>query len=375
LDYDEQVAIVGGLRKRFPQAKHIAGGPHVTVFQKQSLTVFDTIVIGDGEQLIIQAIKDLVKGALQQKYVASSAVDVNDYSTPLRKYLPESTISRPGLMTLKHQSGFEDLLSTTVIFSRGCPYKCAFCEMPMSKQYGSGLRFRNPELIEAEINYLQKEYGIQGISLLDEIGIPLTRRKAIPHLEALGRTGIFWRGQCRVDGITEELAHLAKDSGCITMCLGVESVSQQSLDIIDKKIKVEQTKESIALLKKAGIETRIYMILGLPGEPENIVDQTWSFVQETDPDSVYLSLFTIRPGTAVYNNPQKYGIKSIKSAWNNTMHMQGRYDKEVPILTFEYEENTPWGKSIAPEKIVDGYLGLQDRLKIAGLGPVTAPTK
>jgi anaerobic magnesium-protoporphyrin IX monomethyl ester cyclase len=77
-----------------------------------------------------------------------------------------------------------------------------------------------------------------------------------------------------VDGIDPELAQLAKDSGCITMCMGVESVSQTSLDIINKNISVEKAQESIDLLKKIGIETRIYMILGLPGEPDDIVDQT-----------------------------------------------------------------------------------------------------
>ena len=136
---------------------------------------------------------------------------------------------------------------------------------------------------------------MEGISLLDEIGIPLTRANAIAHLEAIGRTRIVWRGQCRVDGITPELAKLAKESGCVTMCLGVESVSQRSLDIINKGIKLERTKETIYHLKQNGIETRVYMIIGLPGEPEDIVEQTWAFVKETTPDLVYLSLFTIRP--------------------------------------------------------------------------------
>ena len=370
LDYSEQTSIIQELRKRYPQAKHIAGGPHATSFQEESLTVFDSIIIGDGEKSIIQAIKDVHNQKLKQKYIASAVENINEHPFPLRKYLPEATISRPGLMTLKHKPGYDKILGTTVMFSRGCPYKCAFCEMPLSKQYSPGIRYRAPKLIEEEINYLKKEYKIEGISLLDEICLPLTERKAIPHLEAIGRTGIVWRGQCRVDGITKNLTSLAKESGCITMCMGVESVSQQSLNIINKGIKVERARKSIALLKNAGIETRIYLIIGLPGEPENIVEQTWDFIQETMPDSVYLSLFTIRPGTDVYENPEKYGIKSIKSDWDNTMHMHSRYDKESPVLTFEYEEQTPWGKTLSSEKIVDSYLELQNRLKANGLGPV-----
>jgi len=142
------------------------------------------------------------------------------------------------------------------------PYHCYFCEMQLD-QYELGIRHREPILVEEEVEYLKRDYGIEGISLLDEIGIPLNRKKAILYLEALGRTNIKWRAQCRVDNVTSELAKLAQDAGCVTMALGVESASQQALDIINKKIEVDKARESIHNLKKSGIETRIYMICGL----------------------------------------------------------------------------------------------------------------
>lgn len=372
LDYNEQLAIIGNLKGRYPNAKHIAGGPHVVAFQEESSKIFDAIIIGDGEQSILQAVQDVLDAKLKRVYKPSAVEDINRYPFPLRKYLPEATIARPGLLTLKHTAGYEKLVGTTVIFSRGCPYSCAFCAMPLSKQYSPGIRYRSPESIEREIHYLKTEYGIEGISLLDEICLPLIRQKAIDRLEALGKSDIVWRGQCRVDGITEELARLAKESGCVTMCMGVESVSQQSLDIINKKIRVERARESIGLLKRAGIETRIYMIIGLPAEPKDIVEQTWTFIQETDPDSVYLSLFTARPGTEVYNHPEKFGIKQVDCDWDKTMHMHSRYDKELPSLTFQYEEQTPWGPGLGGDEIVGNYLELQERLKANGLGPVVA---
>ena len=369
LDYHEQVSIVNQLKQKYPKALHIAGGPHVATFQDESLEIFDSIILGDGEQSIIQAINDIRDLKLKQKY-ASKSVNVNDYPYPLRKYLPKSAIARPGLVTLKNTPGYDKIIGTTTMFSRGCPYSCSFCVLSSSKQYSPGVRFRDPALIIDEIEYLKREYGVRGISLLDEICMPLTLRKATAYLEAIGSTGVVWKGQCRVDGITPETARLSKAAGCITMCMGVESVSQKSLDIINKRIKIERARESIKLLKKAGIETRIYMIIGLPGEPPNIVEQTWSFIQETNPDAVYLSLFTVRPGTAVYNNPKKFGIKEIKTSWENTMHMHSRYEKEIPTLTFEYDENTPWGEGEKSEIIVNNYLKLQDLVKAHGYGPV-----
>jgi len=367
LDCDEQISIVNNLRGRYPKAKHIAGGPHATVFQKESLEHFDSLIIGAGEEKIKDAIEDYKKKSLKKIYEERSVIDIDKYPFPSRKFLPKSTIARKGLLTLKNKKGYDQMLGTTVIFSRGCPYDCYFCAMPQVKQYCPGVRYRKPELIEQEIEYLKCEYGLEGISLLDEIGVPPGREKAIKHLEALGRTGIVWRGQCRVDGITPEIANLLKDTGCVTMCLGVESAWQQSLDIINKKINIAKAKETIKLLEKNGIECRVYMIIGLPGEPENIVNITWDFIQETKPASVYLSILTVRPGTQLFNNPNKFGMKNINTDWSKTMHMYGRYKEEIPSLTFEYEDITPWGKGFKQDKIVNNYLELQARLHKAGL--------
>jgi len=139
------------------------------------------------------------------------------------------------------------------------------------------------------------------------------------------------------------------------------------LDIINKRINVAQARDTIRLLKQNDIEVRIYMIIGLPSEPEDIVDQTWSFIEDAEPDLVHLSLFTVRPGTVIYDNPEQFGIKHIRTDWEDTMHMFGRYEHETPALTFEYEEQTPWGKGLSKERIVNNYMELQRRLKEHGL--------
>lgn len=367
LDYNEQVSIVNALRGRYPKAKHIAGGPHATIFQEECTKTFDSLIIGDGENTIIKVINDIMNFNFKKIYKQDSKIDINLYPYPKRKYLPRSTIARKGMMTLKNKKGYERLLGTTAVFSRGCPYQCYFCAMPQIKEYSPGIRYRTPELIEEEIEYLKRDYSIEGINILDEIGIPPDPIKAVSHLEAIARTGILWRGQCRADGITPEIAKLARESGCVALGLGVESVSQRALDIINKKIDIKKARETIYLLKKNGIEVRIYMIIGLPGEPPDIAKQTWQFIKEIAPDMVILSLFTVRPGTEVFNNPEKFGIKYVNTDWGKTMHMFGRYTNEIPTLTFEYNEVTPWGEGPRNEDIINNYIQLQTRLKDRGL--------
>jgi radical SAM superfamily enzyme YgiQ (UPF0313 family) len=367
LDFEEQKSIVGALRERYPLAKHIAGGPHAAVFQEECLKIFDSLIIGDGERSIVRAVGDIMSYRLEKKYIQETPVDINNYPYPRRHYLPASAVARKGLLMLKDDRCLDDILTTTTIFSRGCPFNCYFCAMPELKKYSPGIRFRSAESVTQEIEYLKKEYGIGGISMLDELAFPPGAGKALPYIEAIGRTGIKWKAQCRVDGVTPEIARSLKAAGCVIMCLGIESVWQDSLDRINKKIDLKKTRESIRLLKENGIETRVYMIMGLPGEPEDIVDRTWSFIKETSPDLVYMCLLTVRPGTRMYDNPSEFGFKCVTTDWAKTMHLFGRYEDEKPTLTFEYAEKTPWGKGMSAERITANYLEIQRRLVEAGL--------
>lgn len=371
LDYNEQCFLTKELHNLYPSAKHVAGGPHVNLFREECLQTFDSLVLGEGEDSIIKVVEDIKNSNLIKIYEQTRDIDINKYPFMKRHFLPKSAVAKKGLVKLKKDPNF-DAIGTTVLFSRGCPYTCSFCAIPQMRQYGPGIRFRDPSLVKEEINYLKSEYSIETINILDEIGVPLKREQAVSHLEAIASTGILWKGQCRVDGITSELAKLIKKSGCLSMGMGVESVSQPSLDIIRKKINPEKAKQAIKTLENDGIETRIYMILGLPGEPEDIVEKSWQFIQETNPASVYLSILTVRPGTELFNNPEKFGIKkdSISKNWDEGMHMFGRYEKELPTLTFEYENKTPFGKGLSQERLVNNYLELQDRILKNGFGPI-----
>ncbi len=370
LDIKEQLITLQNLKYHYPASKHIAGGPHTSVFQDECLKYFDALILGECEDLIVDVINDINSLKLQKIYRQITPIDINKYPIPSRRYLPKTTIARKGLMSLKSKRDFDDIYGTTVIFSRGCPYQCYFCAMPQLKHLSSGVRYRNPQFVKNEIEYLKHDYNIKGINLLDEIGIPLNPKFATEYLEAIGSTDIVWRGQCRVDGISADIARLAGNSGCVAMGLGVESVSQRSLDMINKNIDINKAKETIRLLKDNNIETRIYMIMGLPGEPDDIVEKTWDFIQETKPDIVILSLFTVRPGTEIYDNFQKFGIRKLHTDWDKTMHMYGRYEHELPSLTFEYEKNTPWGRGFSSEQILNNYVKLQSRLREHNLSSI-----
>ena len=117
--------------------------------------------------------------------------------------------------------------------------------------------------------------------------------------------------------------------------------------------------------------------MGLPGDEKDVVKKTLEFIDETEPDLVTLSLFTPRPGTEVFKNPKKFGIKNIGKDWGKKMHLVDRYKYEVPAVTFEYEENTPWGKPLTGEQIINNFQEIHATIKERGLSsalyPLTAP--
>lgn len=363
LDINEQTNIVTQVRSCYPKSTHVAGGPHVGEFQKESLQIFDSIIIGEGEQCLISFFEDYMNNQSKQVYKQSSSIDINDYPFSRRHFLPITSTARKNMMTIKKKPEYKELLGTTVVFSRGCPYNCIYCSMPRLKEFNRDTRFRKPDLVTDEIKYLKQEYGIQGINILDENCVPHSPLEAKNHFNAIKNADILWRGQTRVNAVNDEIAKMAKESGCVAMGLGVESVSQNALNLINKSIHVQESRDAIRILKQHQIETRIYLIIGLPGEPTDIVDRTIQFIEETQPELVYLSLFTVRPGTIVYNSPERYGIKWINRDWDKTMHLFGRYELEEPKLTFEYENPAPWGKAFSNQEIIQNQLFLQEYLR------------
>lgn len=352
-DYGRIQKIVRQLKLTYPKAKHAAGGTHIDIFPEESSQDFDAVVMGPGEESFINIINDCRRGLLNKIYKSDyKNVHYNDYPYIRRHYLPAPAI----VNNLLFEKYGENILSTCVLFSRGCSFRCKFCVYNVP----SSIQIRSPKLIKEEIKYLKDEYKVQAINLKDEICIPVSRSIAIPFLEAIKNSEIMWRGQTTVVGITEEKIALAKKSGCIELAVGVESVSQQVLDIIDKKITIEHVKNFITLCKKYDIKAKMCLIFGLPGEPQNIVEMTRVFIEENKPDYLSLSGLAPLPGSDIYNNYRYYGIRCIDTNWDKYAHLLYRFsDYEEVGLPFEYEKSNKWGKTFFREEIIENIRQIQ----------------
>jgi radical SAM superfamily enzyme YgiQ (UPF0313 family) len=356
LDAVEANTLVAGLRKKYKKACHIAGGPHVSLFPDLTGKVFDAIAIGESEQSIINIVNDLLAANLQPTYKQAELSDLNAYPYPDRKWIDRSQVAQDAILNKE----YIDLKGTSVLLSRGCPFDCHFC----SNLVAGNVRYRDAELIQEELEYLKRDYGVEALAIKDDNAIPVGKVFSRPYLEAIGSAGLKWRGQSRATGILPEMARLAKEAGCIEIAIGLDSVSAEARNAVNKQLNMEKAREYIALLQNIGIGVRLHFIIGFPNEPPDIAKQTMQFINEVDPNSVLLSILIPLPGTEMYRNPDAFGMTDLstdfdkyKTAW------AGFNEDERPEMVFRYKKQTPWGEGRSNDVIIDDYLTIQSELR------------
>ena len=147
-------------------------------------------------------LKNIYKDEWKQRKYSS-------YPFARRHYLPNNAIVNTELF-----GEYGGLLGTSAMMQRGCCFKCAFCVYNVPGY----IQPKSNQMVEEEIEYLKREYKIQGLNLRDEIAIPLAPKVAAGFLDAIGRTNLKWRGQTKVGAskgkmVTREVLKLAAESG------------------------------------------------------------------------------------------------------------------------------------------------------------------
>jgi anaerobic magnesium-protoporphyrin IX monomethyl ester cyclase len=296
-DYN-MALIVARLIKENHKAFIVLGGPHVTALPGTVDEIFDKLVIGEGELAIINLLKDLKDGIEKRVYKFPLVEDLDSIPFPSRHMLPFDSVFNHKLVT-------PGVPATTLITSRGCPYDCSFCAS--KKMWGQTVRFRSPHNVIDELNHIISSYGVKEFRFHDDT-IGVNKKRLFDLCEKMKPLKIRWRGATSVNASSYEILEAMKQAGCEEMGYGIESVSQNILNINNKKVKVEKMYEALANARKAGLRTRLFFIIGLPGEETGVADRTIAFIKKTRPSGVDLSTFVPFPGSDIYERPEQYGI-------------------------------------------------------------------
>jgi len=190
-----------------------------------------------------------------------------------------------------------DKKATNILTSRGCPFDCIFCYNMAGRAY----RTRSAENVLEELRMLKKEYGFQAFSIYDDnFTVDKERLRAICEGIINEKMNMSWRCYSRVNTLDENLLRLMKKSGCFEIAFGVESGCQKSLDLMRKRIKVDDSRNIIRLCKRVGIASKAFMMIGFPWETKDDIYETISFIEEILPDEVQFMCATPMPNTELY---------------------------------------------------------------------------
>lgn len=286
----------------------VLGGVHATRFADTVLDEFpalDAAVVGEGEE-VAPALLDWWDrgGAVPAGVVARGQPfteapvpkELDALARPARHLVPHDRYSYP----FQTASGF-----TTLISSRGCPFRCTFCDKTVS---GSGWRARSPGDVVDELQEIRERYDLGYVCIFDD-NFTLRRSRVVAICEEILRRNlrIAWKCEARVDGVDEPLAALMARAGCRTIAFGVESGNQESLDFLKKDQQLPRMRRAIAACRAAGIETVGYVLVGIPGETPTSSLQTLRFAVESELDFIQFSTLSPFPGTELYDQARAEG--------------------------------------------------------------------
>lgn len=158
--------------------------------------------------------------------------------------------------------------------SRGCPFKCVFCSNP--SLHGHDVRAMSVERVASEVRRMKEEYGMTVLLIEDDhFFYDKARAKAVLRALVEMNVRIEFPNGVAVYAIDDEVAELFSKAGVSTVALAVESGSDYVLNkIIKKPLKTIMVKDKVKMLRAHGVQSHVFIVLGLPGELDEHRQQT-----------------------------------------------------------------------------------------------------
>jgi radical SAM superfamily enzyme YgiQ (UPF0313 family) len=148
-----------------------------------------------------------------------------------------------------------------------------------------------------------------------------------------------WEAPTRVDCVDPELLRAMREAGCYRIRYGIESGDQEILNLMKKRITLQQAREAIEWTKLAGIETFCFFMIGYPGENEERIKKTIDFSLELDPDCAMFSNTVPYPATDLLKLSHKIGLLNDKDYWKE--FTLGKTNERIP---YEFPGLDTWVK-------------------------------
>lgn len=203
---------------------------------------------------------------------------------------------------------------TTMQTSRGCPWPCVFCDIPIFNE--GKWRARSAQHVVAELKHLQ-ELGYGSVYFVDDHFLLQPKRiEAICSGITNERLTIQWGIEGRVDSVAQHLFPAMAKAHCRTVMFGIESGSQKILDRLHKEQTLEEVRTAVTNAKRAGIEiVHGFFTVGNPDETADDMDATFDFASELPLDTFGFNRLCVYRGTPLWQEYVKRGLVAEATDW------------------------------------------------------------
>jgi len=279
----------------------VMGGIHASVLPQEVKKYCDCVVIGEGENLWPEVLRDFKKGSTKEFY-----------HNPGQISLHQSPIPRYDLVDVKAYN----LIPTQT--TRGCPHDCSFCTV--TKVYGPGFRTKKIEQVISEVEAIQKVSKNRRIVFNDD-NMFVNRKKSYELLKALIPLRIKYFTESDVSiAEDDKLLGLMQKSGCVTVFVGFESLVSPNLESLQsnrwkfKRLKIYP--EACKKIQSYGIQVLGAFIVGFDHDGEDVFQRLVDFTLENDILGQY-HILTPFPGTKTREHLIKEGrLPKNDSQWD-----------------------------------------------------------
>ncbi len=267
------------------------GGFHVTLHPEEALEHCDAVVVGEAESVWEQVLEDARRKRLQRRYQAEGFHDL-------------AGLPRPRLELINFRKYRVKIIPTQT--SRGCPYHCSFCEVPIV--YGHTYRRRPIGEVLEEIKTLVKITGLKNIYFVDD-NLTGHRDYAKELFRGLLPLDIRWSCLWTINtSRDEELLDLAKKAGCYHVNIGIENVCAESIEAIAKvQNPVQEYGHLLKKLQERNLFYSLNFMFGLDGDTKSLFDETLDFLEQIKAPMAFFNSVTPRRGTPLWEQLEREG--------------------------------------------------------------------
>lgn len=292
----------------------VFGGYHTTFIPEEARNFADTIIIGEGEISIPMFINDYLKGDPKDSYYNPNIMQEHR-KTPDRSILKKHKYSKV----------------PTIIASKGCPNKCEFCAInKMSNNVPRCIK----DVIDEMKSLKSKQYIFFDPNFFGN------KEYAIKLMQQMKALKINWIGCATLNtAFNDELMDLAKESGCLGLLVGIESLNLKSLKSVNKGfVDPNRCKEAIERIQKRGISVNGCFVLGFDSDTEEELMELPRKAEYLKLNLVRYSVLTPTPNSSLYKRLESEG-RIMTSDWS-------KYTQNEVVFT---------PKNISKEKLQEIY--------------------